>query len=60
MLGIPGVANKQSKRLRRLYGIDNEAAIGLALIVGHPKFAYHRALTRTFGEVRYFGEEMPK
>lgn len=55
MLGLPGIIFKQSKDLKRDYGIDPDAEAGMMLILGHPKHAYRRILRRRFAEVRTVG-----
>jgi ferredoxin len=59
MLGMPGIVMKQSKDLKRKYGVDAEAEAGLVVIFGYPSVRYHRVLRRHFGEVRRWGEERP-
>ncbi|MGC4118619.1 MAG: nitroreductase family protein [Myxococcales bacterium] len=56
MLGIPGVVMKQSKDLKKKYGVDPAAEAGLVVIFGYPALRYHQALRRRFGEVRRWGE----
>jgi nitroreductase len=57
MLGTPGVIMKQTRRLKRKYGIDREVDAGLVLIVGRPAVQYHRALRRRFSEIRWWNAD---
>jgi hypothetical protein len=47
---------KNSKDLKKKYGVHPESEAGLVVIVGHPSVHYRRVLQRRFGEVRYWDE----
>jgi ferredoxin len=56
MLGFPGYAMKQSKRLQSKYGLPHQAQQGLVVIFGHPAVKHRLAVRRRFARVqRYTG-----
>ena len=53
MLGTPAYAFKYSKKLRRKYGMLHNSQQGILVIFGYPAIAYHHALRRRLGGVRF-------
>jgi nitroreductase/NAD-dependent dihydropyrimidine dehydrogenase PreA subunit len=50
---VPPALNNIAKDLRRSYGIPNDNTVVVALILGHPKLKYRRAVKRPLKSVRY-------
>ena len=53
MIGTVGPLFKRGgAKLKKKYGINPKGKDGIVVIFGYPKFKYHRAIRRTFAEVK--------
>lgn len=53
MLGFPGLVVQFSPGLRKEFGLPKTIQAGVVVIFGYPKYTYHHALKRRFGQVDY-------
>lgn len=53
MIGTVSYAIQRKKALKRTWGIPLENTVSLAMIMGHPGFAFRKALTRSFASIDF-------
>lgn len=55
MIGTIGpFIKKGAKDFKNKYGISQKHTPGLAVIFGYPAFKYHKAIKRTFADIKYY------
>ena len=55
MIGCIGpFISKGANKLKAKYNINSKNKDGLFIILGYPKYKYHKAINRTFAKTNYY------